>query len=202
MIGGWWFQRNYPKASEKITKWMFIYIVVPIFIGSAYFTFVAPVIEGRKFTTIKGSLLSKPTKGHYKDSNCISLKVKEYPEKIFHFKSSTCEILNTEEFIKDVKIGDTILLEVSKKAISINDENISFQSLSYDNKDYFTSKTESFEKESHNFFWTFILILAFIILIIYLVLDLTGVLDKMKAKYFTDSKKELTTIEDFTEFPE
>ena len=22
MVGGWWFQRNYPKASEKITKWI------------------------------------------------------------------------------------------------------------------------------------------------------------------------------------
>ena len=167
MVGGWWFQRNYPKASEKNTKWLLIWIIVSLFLGAIYNTFIAPVQERKNITTIKGSLLSKPTKGDNNDSICISLKIKEYPEKIFQYKSSTCKSLDTEEFIKNVKIGDTLLFKISKKRIAINDDSIAFLSLTYDNKDYFTSRTESFEKESHNFFWTFILVLAFVILIIY-----------------------------------
>jgi hypothetical protein len=201
-VGGFWFYYNYPKASAKITKAILIWLIVSLFIGYIYNPFLSPVHSTNEFSTLTGQLLLKPSMGTRNDSICISLQLKEYPQIVFQYRNPSCETISAESFIEGVQIGDTLSINVSKNDISNKAKYIYFTDLVYHSKNYFTSEAKKDESEDYTFFWTFILVTVFIILAVYLILDQTGTIDRIKAKYFTETRTELTSLKDFNEFPD
>jgi hypothetical protein len=201
-MSGWWLYRNYPKTSAKATKALFIFLFISVLIGYLINTFSKNLTEDQ-ISIIHGHLTSQQLSNHSEATTpCLLLKLQEYPKISFIYRDKYCRGFDKGNFTNTVSIGDTITLHVPKSNLDNETGNINILQLSSKETVFLSEVSRNEVLKEENYVKTVVLIIAIVFLLSYLILDITGVIDKIKSKYFTETKTELTSIRDFNEFPD
>jgi len=195
---GWWIYTNYPKHARKVTKGILIWLIVCTAVGITYEYYFS---NKSKQVILRGHLSSFDTDLKIENrATCFSITLKEYPEIILEYNNSDCYDSISILFKSQIQIGEFVALTVNKNELKGN-KRIQFANLIYKNKE--TKKSQQTdETDFKKIFWIFFFVVAFGVIILYVILETTGILDKLKTKFYTEPPKPLTSPKDFNEFPE
>lgn len=201
-MSGWYLYHIYPKTSAKLTKALLIFLLISVLLGYLMNIFSKKLTEDQK-STIHGHLISRELNDNAKATiPCLLLKLQEYPKQNFIYQDKYCRGLDKENFKTLVSIGDTVTIRIPKASLNNTNSDINILHLSSKKTIFLSQVSIDKEWQDENQLKTVALIIVIAVLLLYVILDLTGVIDRIKTRYFTETKTELTSLRDFNEFPD
>lgn len=176
----YWFHHNYPKASAKLTKAGLILLFISLLIGYLINSVFSKLADA-EIAKLQGHITSWDFDSNSeKNPICLSMKLQEYPQTNFVFQDKYCRGLDKEGFKNTVSIGDIVMVEASKESMNSKPSNINILYLNSKGT-VFLSQDKIEEAYKENFFLMKTLsIIGIGILLLYAVLDLTGIIDKLR----------------------
>jgi hypothetical protein len=192
-----WFYHNYPKTAAKLTKFFFVILIISLTVGFLINNKSAPV-DPNKFSTLRGTLKSKPETCNGSDNKECLILLNEFPNQQFRFGEYASRLSATNDFLTSARVGDSVFIEVYDFLANRTNSNFDLFGLKSTTNEYFTSKDFlEDQKESKSLFWLFLTV-ALVILAIYAVLEFTGKID-LFTKWFEKSQ---TSLADYRKFPQ
>lgn len=192
-----WFYYNYPKTAAKLTKFFFVILIVSLTVGFFINNKSAPV-DPSKFSTLRGTLKSKPEPCSGSDNKECLILLNEFPHQKFRFGKYASHLSATNQFLASAAASDSVFIEVYDFLANRTNSTYDIFGLKNTTVEYFTSTNFLEEqKESESLFWLF-LVAAIVLLTVYALLEFTGKIDQF-AKWFDKGQ---TSLADYRKVPQ